>query len=290
MLTSHLPLPTDIVEMAQYYIYDKENFLLPPGQSPLTWYCDSEECVHIYAIRHAYAIVKNMYLAAHMAKSLDYDNFLFSEYDTILSEYGVQKFPHLLDVVGKTDKKMFLFEVREDFTSSNRAYETLFFGANVDFFLKNVKLVKSYEEWNVTWPYMNASDLLETMWVRMLESHENDVHREQTNINEYFKSKFNACTNVDYDKNSVLYNREDPTHPLFFIICKGGQYELLMDDMVIYSQYCNNGEWMKVRFQLPEGGCQITLKENGNTMFSKRITKEFMESIKDISYVEKINK
>jgi hypothetical protein len=48
LLTSHLPLPQNIVTLVNYYIYDKENFLLPKERSPATWYADHEEYISLY--------------------------------------------------------------------------------------------------------------------------------------------------------------------------------------------------------------------------------------------------
>ena len=92
LLTSHLPLPPNIVALVNYYIYDKENFLLPKERSPVTWYADYEEYISLYCSRHGYAIIKNVYNALHFAKSLGYTDFIFSEYDNILSDRGVDKF------------------------------------------------------------------------------------------------------------------------------------------------------------------------------------------------------
>ena len=289
LLTSHLPLPQNIVELANYYIYDKENFLLPKERSPATWYADHEEYISLYCSRHGYAIIKNVYSALHFAKSLGYTDFIFSEYDNILSDNGVYKFQSIFDVLQKTEKKIFVFRLNEQrYNKYNIVYQTNFFAGNIDYFIKNITLVKSYEEWCTIMPYATTSEMIETLFVGMMQPIVDKVHEELTLMNSYFEdSKFDEFHIFDYAY-PIIYNLENKNKPVFFILSTGGYYELNINNQLVVSRYYNKGEILKYKFDIDESDTVVELKCDGKTVVSKTVNIYSIENYKDLAVRGKI--
>lgn len=284
LLTSHLPIPENIVRLATYYIYDKENFLLPKERSPATWYADHEEYINIYCSRHGYAIIKNVYNALHFAKSLGYTDFIFSEYDNILSNDGVYKFQSIYDILQKTDKKIFVFKIENQlYNKYNIVYHTNFFAGNIEYFLNNITLVKSYEEWCTVMPYATTSDMIETLFVGMMMPIVDKVHEELTPLNSYFEnSSFDEFHIFDYAY-PIVYNLENKNKPVFFILSVGGYYELNINNQLVISRYYNKGEILKYKFDINEADTTVELKCDDKVVVSKIVNIYSIESYKDLA-------
>lgn len=289
LLTSHLPIPENIVGLATYYIYDKENFLLPKERTPITWFADHEEYISIYCSRHGYAIIKNVYSALHFAKSLGYTNFIFSEYDNILSEDGISMFTQVFDTFKNTNKKIFVFRLNDQlYNKYNIVYQTNFFAGNINYFLEKITLVKSYDEWCTVMPYANTSEMIETLFVGMMRPILNEIHEELTPLDSYFKqSKFDAFHIFDYAY-PIIYNLENKNKPVFFILSVGGYYELNINNQLVISKYYNKGEILKYKFDINESDTVVELKCDNKIVVSKTVNCYSIESYKDLAVRGKI--
>ena len=290
LLTSHLPLPQNIVTLVNYYIYDKENFLLPKERSPATWYADHVEYISLYCSRHGYAIIKNVYNALHFAKSLGYTDFIFSEYDNILSDRGVDKFQSIYDILQKTDKKIFMFKIENQlYNNYNIVYHTNFFAGNIEYFLKNITLVKSYDEWCTVMPYATTNEMIETLFVGMMQPIVDKVHEELTPLNLYFEdSRFDEFHIYDYAY-PIVYNLENKNRPVFFILSTGGYYELNINNQLVISKHYNKGEILKYKFDIDESDTVVELKCDDKIVVSKTVNTHSIEDYKDLAVRGKIN-
>ena len=290
LLTSHLPLPPNIVALVNYYIYDKENFLLPKERSPVTWYADYEEYISLYCSRHGYAIIKNVYNALHFAKSLGYTDFIFSEYDNILSDRGVDKFQSIYDILQKTDKKIFMFKIENQlYNHYNIVYQTNFFAGNIEYFLNNITLVKSYDEWCTVMPYATTNEMIETLFVGMMQPIVDKVHEELTPLNLYFEdSRFDEVHIFDYAY-PIVYNLENKNKPVFFILSVGGYYELNINNQLVVSKHYNKGEILKYKFDIDESDTIVELKCDDKIVVSKTVNTHSIEGYKDLAVRGKIN-
>ena len=284
LLTAHLPLPEDVIRLAEYYIYDKENFLLPKEQSAVTWFADDEEYINIYSQRHSYAIMKNVYIGLHFAKSMGYDNFIYSEYDATLTDGGLPLLQKMLDTVSQTDKKLFFFKQNyTGFNSYGTVYQTFVFSGNINFFIDNIPLVKSFEEWCSVYPYANSSEQLETMFVQMLTPIIEHVHEELTEVEEFFgDTKLNVHNILEYNF-PIIYNMENPNLPLFFVICTGGFYELIVNGRTIVAADFPAGFWLKTKFEIGDSDTTVILKQNGEVVVSKTVNINSIQPLKDIA-------
>ena len=71
LLISRLPVPPNIIELVNYCIYDKENFLLPIEKSPVTWFADDKEYINLYSYRHGYILTKNISIGLNSLSTLN---------------------------------------------------------------------------------------------------------------------------------------------------------------------------------------------------------------------------
>jgi len=289
LLISRLPVPPNIVELVNYCIYDKENFLLPPEKSPITWFADNEEYINLYSYRHGYIVTKNIFIGLNFARSTGYNNFIFSDYDTIITDEGVNKFKSIYDILQNTNKKIFVFKLDNQFNNLyNMLYRTIFFAGNIDFYLKNIKVVKSYEEWCTVAPYANSSEPIETLFVKMTRPIIDNVHEELTPIELYFNnSKFDVCHIYDAGY-SIVYNLENKNKPIFFTITKKGYYELNINNKLVISRYYHDNEILKYKFNIDESDTTVELKCNDKIVVSKTVNIYSIEDYKNLAVRDKI--
>jgi hypothetical protein len=289
LLISHLPTPSKIIEQVKYYIYDKENFLLPIERSPVVWFADFEEYINLHCSRHAYAIVKNFYTALNFIKSLGYDNFIFSDGDNIITDNAIPKYNTIFDTLENTNKKIFVFKMQNQiYNKYNILYRTNFFAGNVNYFIKNIPLVKSFEEWCTTPPYSIGSEMLETLFVEMTRPLLNDIHEELLHINSYFNDSQIDVFHTFDNYYSIIYNLEDKSKPLFFTISKGGHYELSIDNKIVISSIFNVGQIIKCKFDINEKNTTVILKHDGIVVATKCVNINSVESYKSMGVRNKI--
>ena len=289
LLISRLPVPTEVVELVNYCIYDKENFLLPPEKSPVTWFADNEEYINLYSYRHGYIVTKNIFIGLNFAKSLGYTNFIFSEYDMVITDEGVNKFKSIYDTLENTDKKIFVFKLSNQlYNKYNIIYRTFFFAGNIDFYLKNIRVVKSYEEWCTVAPYANSSEPIETLFVEMARPIIDNVHEELTPIELYFNNSKFDMSHIFDNGYSIVYNLENKNNPLFLKITKKGYYELNINNKLVISRHYHDNEILKYKFNIDESDTTVELKCDDKIIVSKTVNIYSIESYKDLAVRGKI--
>lgn len=159
MLVSHYPVPVDIQKRVEYCIFDKENTLIPYNLTPYSWMANESFYLQVNSCGHATAICKSMYNGISTAKSLGYDFFFFMEADNLLHEEDVTLLDEIHSKMNDDDKKMIFFknkELKYDF------YETLIFGGSPEYFMDNIKLPLTLEEY-VEWLSDSGSFLSESL-------------------------------------------------------------------------------------------------------------------------------
>lgn len=159
MIVSHYPVPLDIQEKVDYYIYDKENILIPYNLTPYSWMSNESFYLQVNAQGHGITICKNMYNGISTAKSLGYDFFFFMEADNLLHEEDVILLDNLQSKMREEDKKMIFFKSKE---VTYNFYETLIFGGSPEYFMNSIKLPLTVEEY-VEWLSENGSFLSESL-------------------------------------------------------------------------------------------------------------------------------
>lgn len=169
MLVTHCVIPKDIIEMVDYYVFDRDNRF--NENSVYAFKTVNDTTVNIPVKQsHEYPIIKSMRNAFILAKGLGYEFFYFTEFDLVFSDTDVQKLNNLYTEL-KTFEKDFIFfhPTNASWLINGTAifnvyYETNFFAGRVNPF---VEVFDSYfpstlEEYNAKLaPIQNNPNCLE---------------------------------------------------------------------------------------------------------------------------------
>lgn len=274
LLTSHTPIDDDILQEVDYYIYDKENFLLPIHLSPITWFADENEYVNMYSCRHGYAIIKNVYLAINFLYRINkYEKFLFTEYDNDISDTDIPKINQIFKTIDENHKKLFIFYLsNQKFNFGHVLHQTGMFAGDIQFFKENVPLVKSFDEWCITYPFANNNDPLESIFVRMTNHVKDQIYYFHGQSSEYFNNSIIDLFQIFDQKYSIVYNIENPNHPLIFLYSNMGQrFEILIDNSTVFDGVISKGLYYKHYFDIDSNDKNIRIKVNGVEKLNKNI-------------------
>lgn len=286
LLVSHIPISEDIISSVNYYVYDSDNFLLPLENTPVTWIVHGNVKINILSCRHGYAVMKNIHNAVMFAKFMEYENFIFSDYDNILNNEDIEKISNIPILLKQNNKKIFIFKDYNVSTSRGYSYESKFFAGDVNYFVSNVVMPNSYEKWLNTEPYKSSSNVLEDIFVSLLNKAENNLYTVEHKINEYFShSQFDVFHHYDY-VHSIIYNLNDNSKPLFFCIApEDGTFELLINNQSVFNISCNRGHKLLHFFDVNDLDTELTFKLNERTLFKRIINNRVMEDIKKVAFV-----
>jgi len=274
LLTSHTPIDDEILQEVNYLIYDKENFLLPISMSPITWFADENEYINIYSCRHGYAIIKNVYLAINFLYRLNkYEKFLFTEYDNDLSEIDIPKINDIFTTIDNHRKKLFIFYLsNQKFNFGHVLHQTAMFAGDIRFFKENVPLVKSFDEWCKTYPFAFNYEILESIFVHMISHVSNEIYFFDGQASEYFSNSIIDLFQIFDQKYSIVYNIENPKHPLIFLYSNMGQrFEILIDNSTVFDGVISKGLYYKHYFDIDSNDKNIRIKVNGVEKLNKNI-------------------
>lgn len=237
MLVSHLSVDEEILNLVDYYVYDKDNEKLPVENCPTVWFADDIEFINIHSSTHGIAIVKNLYNGLNLAKSLNYKHFIYTEYDYILDDRDIYNLASLFTRLNKENKKLFLFTTPSGDGYMSAIHQTQMLAGNVSYFLQNIKLPYTYEDWI----YNNLGN--------------HSLEKALTLISEPFLkdaicavpvSTFLPNSNTDvfsvFDSDIIAYNSDDPLQPILFMIPKSGHviYKLIINNEIIINKKLNN--------------------------------------------------
>ena len=148
LLISHVPINSDIQKLVNYSIYDFDNTLLPSEYTPYSWFEIYDLHFRINKKGHVLPICRNILNSLNFVISQEYDFFVFSESDNILSDSDVEKLKTLVDDYVVNDKKMIFFSPYDFIEHGSLVYETLLFAGNPKYFLSIFTPPKNITEWN----------------------------------------------------------------------------------------------------------------------------------------------
>jgi hypothetical protein len=265
-----------VQSLTDYYIYDVDNFLLPKDKSPLNWFADDKETIHLFHGGTSYIVYKHICVSISFAKNLQYKNFLYLEFDVDFSESDIDKIDFVLNQC-LVDKKMWMC----NFNSFDRlAIESRLFAGNIEFFLENFTLVKSIDDWDNKYPFSSSSDTLEYIFPQLVYHIKESIHLTNMSVGEFFNSSkfdiFNAYSFIN-----VAYNVENKFVPLLFIITKNGKYNVMIDNKMILNKYCIHNEWIKLRFTISEDLSNLKVLFNDSVVFEENVNLENIENFKN---------
>ena len=149
MLTSHYPVPDYIQKKVNYCIYDSDNILLPYNISPSFWIDNDIFELEVNINSHNLTICKNMLNGIGLSRILKYDFFFFMESDNIFSDDDFIRLDDLSNQMLINNKHLIFFKNQwiSEHNEHHINYETLIFGGEVNYFLENISLPSTIEEY-----------------------------------------------------------------------------------------------------------------------------------------------
>lgn len=149
MLTSHYPVPDYIQKKVNYCIYDSDNILLPYSISPSFWIDNDMFELEVNINSHNLTICRNMLNGVGLSKIMKYDFFFFMESDNVFSDDDFIKLDDLSSQMLMSNKNLVFFKNQwiSEHNEHHINYETLIFGGKVNYFLDNMNLPSTIEEY-----------------------------------------------------------------------------------------------------------------------------------------------
>lgn len=274
ILVSNYTDADDIKSLVNYYIHDPENTLLSKEKSPVKWFADGNETIHIHHKGNSYMCCKHMYVGINFAKNR-YDNFLYTEYDNFISDADLPKIQDIFEKLKTKNAWICDFVANGDLF-----YETNIFAGNVNFFSEKIRFVKSIEEWNNMEPYSRMNETLEKIFPVLLNSYKDQIYFTGLSLDKYFdKSEidvFSAYSNVN-----IAYNNEDRSTPMIFIITNNAQYQILLNDQVVYQKYHLKNDWIKYPIKITNEETNVKIKTNDQLLIDTDLSLFNVENLKE---------
>jgi hypothetical protein len=272
-----------IQSLIDYYIYDADNFLLPKDKSPLNWFADDKETIHLFHGGTSYIVYKHMCVSISFAKNLQYENFLYLEFDVDFSESDLDKINFILNQ-RLVNKKMWMCNFQ---SLGKQAIESRLFAGNVEFFLKNFIFIKSIDDWNSKYPFSTSSDSLEYIFSQLVNHIRDSIYFTNMSVGEYFNSSafdiFSAYSFIN-----VTYNSENKFEPLLFAITKQGKYNVLINNQMVLNKDCIHNEWIKIKFTISSDLTNLKVLFNDSLIFEENVNLENIENFKNKCILYKI--
>lgn len=200
ILTSHFPLSTDLQNLADYCIYDKNNPILKHNFYSL-WTSNNDlfnaklnfaSCnANDY---HGLAVALNYQNGISFAKNLGFKNVICSNYDLIIDDKDFSKIDEVTNIL-KNKKGYFFY----DKASEGDTLKTVFFGINTEFYLEKFKYY-STDEYNNIVETNQCSNGLEQFYYNILKNDIDSIHVDYDNNEETFfkNSRYNLFSMVEY--------------------------------------------------------------------------------------------
>ena len=150
LVTSHIPVPSEIFELCDHLVYDRNNLLTYHDFYSKYWGSTDEYIVDINLRsndNHSYhgpAVYLNYYNGITHARSIGYDKVICVNFDMILDEYAINK------LLGWFSNSNGFF--RHTVANEGETYTTAIMGISSKFFIDNFPIIRSapkYSEWQM---------------------------------------------------------------------------------------------------------------------------------------------
>jgi hypothetical protein len=259
LMSNSMILSETVLALCDFHIYSSENLLLPPEQSPFFWHADNLEIVYLYCRGINLTVTRGINIGLHFAKNFGYKKFIYLEYDTIIHDAD---FPLLNTMFKAIDqKKAFFCKFGKE---PQIGYETRIFSGDVDFFISNIPLPKTYKEWNTTHPYSTNTYTLEFIFPTIFEKYIDEIE-----LYDGWNAKFLENSRVDIftarqDAN-IVYNVNNPSNPLLFIVGMGAEYLIEINGVEIDKVWLNKHQLKKYYFTISDETTVVTVTRNQHT-------------------------
>lgn len=183
MLVSHYPIPFEIQEKVDYFIYDKEN-VKQSGESTPNFYLHCESfSLSTYGDKnsggHALAVVKNINNGINYANYLNYKFFFYMESDNLIDEKDLPRIDVLKNSMLSKSKYLVLFYHDVE---GCPVYETLMFGGSPTYFMEKINLPTNDNE------FLEEKTSLERFFYKYFSNLEKSFYIIKSTSRDYFSS------------------------------------------------------------------------------------------------------
>lgn len=239
IITSHLPIDVEICKKVQLVVYDSNNTFLPPERTPFFWYKSHLFDVHIFNAGHTLPICRNMRNGLQLAKSLGYDEFIFTESDVVFSLEDLNKLKDLIDKMSEEGKTMLFFRPEEYRDCENSyVYETLIFGGNINYFLNTFNPPKDISDWDL----LNMGYTLELSFYEQFSFDESKFLLVNDHSSRIFTTSQVNISRYGLFNCDVIFSEKYPDEPVLFIMHslvnpEPKYLEIYKDGSLVYSSY-----------------------------------------------------
>ena len=150
MLVSNTSADKDIIDMCDFYLYDRRNQLFRKEYTNVVdvHFFNSTGSFIAYNIkpglqRHGLSVLVNLFNALDVAKSMGYTHFQRIECDDIFGEMSLEFMTEVPDIVG--DNKKGLFYLNESPGENNISFH--YFYCEIDYFLNSVNRINNENDY-----------------------------------------------------------------------------------------------------------------------------------------------
>jgi hypothetical protein len=246
MLVSHYPVSSEIQNMVDYYIYDKNQTLTPLEKTTYYWFQTDIFILRVNNSRHALPICQNMYNAFKMAEIKEYDFVFFCENDNIFSNDDAIKLSNLVNDAVLEKKSGIFFKPYNYQDNHSKVYETQMFGIQPKRFNELFKLPLTGDEFFENPDY---SISLELGFYNSLKEFEDEfLIIDQHSYNYFTNSQINIFR-MEHFIVDLLFNSSNEFEPvLFFQNRNNGDIKecrivIKLDDIVKTDMVVQTGIW-----------------------------------------------
>jgi hypothetical protein len=276
MIVSHLPLDKEIANKVNYVIYDSNNTFLPAHYTPFWWFNANNFRVEIYNAGHTLPICRNMRAGISLAKAMGYEEFIFTEFDIILSDADSIKLSVLINNMNELGKKMLFFRPEEyRDCEGSYVYETLMFGGNTSFFLDTFMPPLDVEEWLA----IPMGYTLELSFYERFSKHEDQFLLVNDHSSKILKNSSINLFRYGLFNCEMLYNDTKENEPVLFIM-----NSLILEEWRHINIYVNKELYHQVALgkghywsnSFPLDGSEITVEIYNNDQNYLFLSKTFV--------------
>jgi hypothetical protein len=292
LLVSHLPINSDIQKLVNFYIYDDNNTLLPSDFTPHTWFEVYDLYFRINKKGHVLPICRNISNSINYIISQNYDLFIFSESDNVLSEEDVNKLKSLVDTSIIEDKKMIFFKPSGFLEHGSPVYETLMFAGRPDYFLSKFKVPTTIEEWGRS----NMNLTFEMTFYDKFKDFENEILIVDLHSSDYFDSSKINLFRYDTFVFDFIYNEINPNEAVLLInnlISNDSEQKIIikLNDTIIYDRLVPGGYWEYRTSSFNGDKFNLEYYIDGILQYNKEyiLTESIIDKIKENGFLKSIN-
>jgi len=203
MLSSHIPINDDVIEMTDFYIYDKYNPMIKHSLYNNCWY-ETNECKinvnfdklkNVNNLNQSLSVLNNIENSVRMAKSLGFKRIINITYDFIFSDDDLTTIQKLLNRLDETNKQGYFMKFKDN---NLDVLKTVFFIIDVDLFVNVFDNIRTEINYNNDCKNLGIDNFLERYFYKKLENHQNNLLIENTTEINLFNGKINLFSGAEY--------------------------------------------------------------------------------------------